>query len=324
MDDCAPTANLERLRMRAECLRRTRAFFDRLGFMEVETPLMSHDTVVDRYIEPVAVRLPGFALPGNAAAMWLQTSPEFGMKRLVAAGCRAIYQITRAFRAGEAGPLHNPEFTILEWYRVEDDYPRGMDLLAQFVAHLLDHPTCARATYAETFQRHVGISPWTDSVDDFRQIAQQRQVPLVHPEKIQDPDQWLTALWAELVEPHLGLRHPIIIYDWPASQAALARIRNGDPPVAERFELYVDGVELANGYHELADADELLARNRRVNRQREVEGKLALPENSRLLEVLRRGFPDCCGTALGFDRLVMLAAGAQSIRDVIAFPVDRA
>jgi lysyl-tRNA synthetase class 2 len=312
------------LRLRAELLARTRAFFATRDFLEVETPLLSADTVVDRHLDPLAVTLPlDPRRPRAGRAMWLQTSPEFAMKRLMAAGADAIYQITRSFRAGEAGPLHNPEFTIVEWYRRGDTIEDGMRLLSDLCQALLGLGAAELASYAEAFRTHVGIDPHRASYDELAAAARRHHLPLAQGFAGDDRDLWLNVLLAELVQPRLAVERPLILYDWPASQAALAQV-HGDPPVARRFELFVRGVELANGYHELLLASELAQRIRLANDQRETDGKPRLPEASRLLAAMQHGLPDCTGAALGFDRVVMLAAGATTLAEVIAFPIDRA
>ena len=246
------------------------------------------------------------------------------MKRLLASGAQAIYQITRAFRQGEIGPRHNPEFTIVEWYRVGDDYDRGMTLLSDLCEALLGLGAAERVTYRQAFIAHAGVDPLTASSEQL--CAAGRARGLEPPESFtsEDHDAWLDWLLTELVEPKLGQTRPTILCDYPASQAALAQLRQDDVAVAERCELYVRGVELANGYHELLDPAVLVERNRVNNRDRVADGKSSLPEESRLLDAMRHGLPPCMGVALGFDRVVMLAAGATSIADVIAFPIERA
>jgi lysyl-tRNA synthetase class 2 len=301
MSGFLPSATLDVLRRRAELLARVRQFFDRRGFLEVETPLLSRDVVVDLHIDPLSVTL--FADPREPARgekMWLQTSPEFAMKRLLAAGATAIYQITRAVRGGEAGRLHNPEFTLVEWYRVGDDYDAGMELLAQLADALLGRGLAERLTLSEAFRCYANADP--HSLADF------------------DIDLTLTTK----VEPNLGKNRPTILFDYPANKAALARVRPGEPPIAERFELYVDGLELANGYHELLDPAVLRERIRANNADRAADGKFTLPVESRLLAAMDHGLPACSGCALGFDRLVMVATAAKSIQEVMAFPIDRA
>jgi lysyl-tRNA synthetase class 2 len=324
MSDFAPTASWELLRRRAALLQQLRTFFNERGFVEVETPLLSADTVVDRHLDPMQLQLPTGIDAASARPMWLQTSPEFCMKRLLAAGAKAIYQVTRAFRCDEQGRLHNPEFTIAEWYRAGDGMQAGMDLLGELAATLLATTGVKKVSYGEAFQRHAGVDPHRADVSALSQAAARLKIEIPVGYEKADRDHWLDLLLGSCVEQHLGKEEPTILYDYPASQAMLARIRVGDPPIAERFELYVDGVELANGYHELLDADELRRRNARTNEQRRADGKPTLPESSRLLAAMDHGLPDCCGVALGFDRLLMAVTGAKDIRDVIAFPFDRA
>jgi lysyl-tRNA synthetase class 2 len=256
--------------------------------------------------------------------MWLQTSPEFGMKRLLAAGGEALYQITRAFRAGETGRLHNPEFTLVEWYRVGDEMAAGAGLLSDLAETLFDRGPAERLTYGDAFRRALDVDPHRATALDLAATARRAGVAVPDSFAAADRDAWLDLLLVERIEPELGRGSPTILCDYPASQAALARLRPGEPPVAERFELYLEGVELANGYVELLDPAALRARNAEANRQRIADGKPALPEHSRLLEAMDSGLPASTGVALGFDRAVMLVAGAKSIADVLAFPIDRA
>jgi elongation factor P--(R)-beta-lysine ligase len=321
--DFRPTASWENLRLRAELLRRLREFFHRRGFLEVETPVLSADTVVDRHLDPFAVAC-GDAAGRPPRTLWLQTSPEFAMKRLLAAGGEAIYQVGRVFRQGEQGALHNPEFTLLEWYRTGDSPAEGMQLTSDLCESLLGRGPAERISYRAAFGRYVGLDPHTAPIEEL--MAAARQGASSPPQNLppQDRDAWLDWLLVDRVQPQLGVGQPLLLYDYPASQAALARIRPGDPPVAERFELYVSGVELANGYHELLEAGELRRRSAAVNAQRISDGKPPLPESNRLLAAMEAGLPPAVGVALGFDRLVMLAAGAKDIAEVIAFPFDRA
>jgi lysyl-tRNA synthetase class 2 len=323
--DFRPTASWPVLQRRAELLRRTRAFFDNRGFIEVETPILSADVVVDRHLDPFGTLLcDDPRRPEVGRRLWLQTSPEFHLKRLLAAGGEAIYQVTRAFRNGERGSRHNPEFTIVEWYRKGDDYAAGMKQLSDLCDALLGRGAAVGITYAEAFRRFAGVDPHRDSIGRLAEAARHANLSIPDSMSADDRDAWLDLLLVECVEPNLGRPQPEILYDYPPSQAALAVVRADDPPVAERFELYVDGLELANGYHELLDAAVLRQRNRENNRLRGLDGKPALPEESRLLRAMEAGLPPSTGVALGFDRIVMLASGARTIDEVIAFPIERA
>jgi lysyl-tRNA synthetase class 2 len=325
MSDFLPTAPWPVLRLRAEMLRRVRGFFDAREFLEVETPILSADVIVDRHLDPLVTEF--VPLAGDATVrrtLYLQTSPEFAMKRLLAAGGEAIYQVAHAFRQGEVGRRHNPEFTIIEWYRCHDDLSAGMQLLSDLAEVLLNRGPASLVSYADAFRQAAGVDPHRDSIDALRNALVRRGI--VPPASLgaEDRDGWLDLLLVELVEPTLGRPRPTILYDYPPSQAALAQVRASDPPVAERFELYADGMELANGYHELLDAKVLRARNRENNELRARDGKSPLPATSRLLQAMDHGLPPSTGVALGFDRCVMLAAGVDDIRRVLPFPIDRA
>lgn len=328
--DFLPTASLECLQQRASILKKIRAFFDQRHFIEVETPLLSHDIVVDRYIQPISVSAKevmgdGVSVHEEDPRLWLQTSPEFGMKRLMAAGAKAIYQISKAFRSGERGRLHNPEFTMLEWYRVGDDLQKGMGLLSHFVTDVLHRKTVQRMTYQQVFEQAVGIDPHSVSMDRLCNICREHgiETEAFQSEK-HNRDFWLNLILTHVIEKTLGVDKPTIVYDWPASQSALAIVRPQETPVAERFELYVNGIEIANGYHELTDPDELSHRNCINNQLRIKDGNRVLPEESKLIEAMQHGLPSCAGVALGVDRLVMLATGKTTINDVISFPIENA
>lgn len=319
-----PSASWDVLRKRAALLRGVRQFFDQRGFLEVETPALSADTVVDRHLDPFWVEVAPASAAGPAQRYWLQTSPEFGMKRLLAAGATAIYQVCHAFRRAERGPLHNPEFTLVEWYRTGDSLHEGMQLLDELCQALLGRGPAERITYAAAFLQHAGLDPLVADDEQLRRAVQRCGASIPRSLAPDDRDGWLDLLLAEQVQPNLGRGRPAIVYDYPPSQAALARVRPGPPPVAERFELYVEGIELANGYHELLCAEEWRARMRRTNAWRQRDGKEPLPEESRLLQAMEAGLPPCTGCALGFDRLVMVAVGAATLDEVLAFPFERA
>jgi lysyl-tRNA synthetase class 2 len=314
----ARTPSVDILRQRGKLLRRLREFFWERGFTEVETPLLCREIIPELHIEPMRVEGGGY----------LQASPEMHMKRLLAAGVGNIFQVTRSFRADERGPLHNPEFTIVEWYGVGDDMTGGMDLLNELTQTLLKTPAAKRTTYAEAFQQHVGLCPHTATIAELLSTAKKMgwvglddNGPPALKQDHADRDELLNFLLATQVEPHLGRDRPEMLYHYPASQASLAW--TVDVPqgyaVAERSELYYRGIELANGFHELADAAELRRRLEEVNTLRRSEGRPALPLPAQLLAAMQLpGLPPSAGCALGFDRLAMLAVGADSIGDVMS------
>ena len=313
-DSVSPSASLTALRQRAALLRRLRKFFEERGFVEVETPLLAKEIIPELYIEPIR----------TTNCEFLQSSPELHMKRLVASGATAIYQITRSFRQHERGPLHNPEFTIVEWYRVGDDMWAGIDLLDELVRTLLETPLAARTSYAAAFQLTLGIDPHNATVAELAAAARRARISVPSGMHAKDRDEWLNLLLAMRVEPQLGRDRPEILYHYPASQASLAKVAATDAghEVAERFELYYRGIELANGFHELGDAVELRRRFEAVNSARVADGRKTLPLPERLLHAMEFGLPACTGCAFGFDRLVMLALCATSLGDVMAFTAE--
>lgn len=312
-----------RLRMRAHVLAAIRRFFERRDVLEVDTPVLSAAAATDPVLASLVTRYTG---PGPACGrtLYLHTSPELAMKRLLAAGCGAIYQICKVFRDGERGRRHNPEFTLLEWYRPGFDHHRLMDEVEALLTAVLGRAVSpARWTYRELFAAVAGIDPFT--ADGVALAGCVRRHGLTPPTDVSanERDILLDMLLTHVIEPQMG-RGALFVYDYPVSQAALARVRSGSPPVAERFELYVDGVELANGFHELADAAEQRRRLLRDLEQRRDRGLSEPPLDERFLAALEQGLPQCAGVALGVDRLVMCAAGATDIDEVIAFPVERA
>ncbi len=317
--DWRPSAPLDNLRLRAAILAQIRAFFAARGVLEVETPALAAATVTDLHLASLETRCRAEA--EGELALYLQTSPEFAMKRLLAAGSGPIYQIARAFRDGEAGRRHNPEFTLLEWYRPGLDHHGLMDEMDALLGEVLGLPPAERLSYGELFAGRLGIDPYQAGAAELESAARAAGVAdTLDLER----DAWLDLLLSVVLEPGLGRGRPTFLYDFPASQAALARVRPGPPPVAERFEVYVEGLELANGFHELTDAAEQRRRFERDLERRRERGLPEVPLDERLLAALASGLPPCAGVALGVDRLVMLAAGAGSLSEVLAFPIDRA
>ncbi|MEM8733191.1 MAG: EF-P lysine aminoacylase EpmA [Planctomycetota bacterium] len=315
-----PTASLKQLEQRSELLRRTRQFFYSRGFCEVQTPVLGRDTVVDRHLDPIVIPGDRLGLAAGSPEHFLQTSPEFSMKRLVAAGMEAIFQIGPAFRAGESGALHNLEFTMLEWYRAGHRFEDGLQFLSDLAVELIRVEGCDTLTYAEAMQIHAGIDVFSATVTELATDASKRFE--VSADWSDDRDDWFDLFFSELVQPSLGGKCPVILTHYPASQSALAKLSVEDPRTAERYELFYRGVELANGYHELQDAEELELRNQRVNRQRASDGKHELPVESEMLRAMRDGLPACCGCALGLDRLQMVTTGASNIAEVLCFPIE--
>jgi lysyl-tRNA synthetase class 2 len=316
-----PTASLGNLRRRAELLGRVRSFFAERGVLEVETPLLGAATVSDLHLASLSCN------PSRSAAdhtLYLQTSPEFAMKRLLAAHGEPIFQICKAFRDGEGGRLHNLEFTILEWYRPGWDHHRLMAEVDGLLAVTLDTAAGEMTTFRDVFVEHLGLDPLRAADPEIVRCAAAHGLDRGCGLDDDDRDGWLNLLLSHCVEPHLGRGRPTFVHDFPASQAALARIRDDDPPVAERFEVWVEGVELANGFHELTDADEQRRRFCDDLSQRHARGLPAVALDERLLAALEHGLPSSAGVALGFDRLVMLACGVNDIADVIPFPLERA
>jgi lysyl-tRNA synthetase class 2 len=248
------------------------------------------------------------------------------MKRLLAAGSGSIYQIAKVFRDGEIGARHNPEFTLLEWYRTGLDHHGLMDEVDQFLQEVLGSAPSVRESYAQAFERWVGADPHAAGADELRSRAEALGLAVFSSAGFSRED-WLHLLTAEAVEPHLGIDRPHFLYDFPLELKALARVRKGagnEPDVAERFEVFVRGLELANGYHELADPSEQRQRFLADLESRRSLGRPEAPIDERMIAALERGLPPCSGVALGFDRLVMIAANAGSIREVLSFPSDLA
>ena len=310
-----PGAGIDALRLRARVLRAVRAHFDAEGVLEVETPILGSRTVTDPSIESLVAR------DGAGRAWYLQTSPEFAMKRLLAAGSGSIFQITRAFRDGEQGRHHNHEFSILEWYRVGFDHHRLIEDVDALLDKVLGPGPSRRMTFRDAFSRHLGLDPLTAPPADLHDACRSRGFESSAAGAARD--ECLDWLLSAAVQPALGAGR-VYLLDFPASRAALARVRTDSAPVAERFELYIDGIEVANGYHELRDAGELRRRMRRDQKVRSAAGRPVPEVDQRLIAAHEAGLPACAGVAVGLDRLVMLAGRYCSLHDVLAFAQDTA
>jgi elongation factor P--(R)-beta-lysine ligase len=297
-----------------------REFFKSRGVLEVETPILSSAAVSDPQIESLATKIAG--MPGST---YLCPSPEYAMKRLLAAGSGDIFQICKVFRDAERGRWHNPEFTMIEWYRLGFDDGALMDevemLIGQLLAPTRTLKAAERLSYSAALQRHAGVNAF-DSSDAELLDASRRQGITCEAEL--DRDAKLDLLMGLIVGPQLGREGPCFICDYPASQAALARLKPGHPRVAARFELYLDGLELANGFHELVHPEEQRARFVQDLQLRRARGQAQPPLDENLLAALENGMPDCAGVALGFDRLVAIALGTNRLADAMSFSIDNA
>lgn len=311
-----PAASREMLEGRARLLDGLRAWMCERGITEVETPLLSRAGSPELHLDSLHVPA---AFPDGAPG-WLGTSPEFHLKRLLAAGAGDVYGVARVFRAGEAGRLHNPEFTLVEWYRLGAGYTRLMDdiesVLARLLPSRLQVEPPERLSYREAFVRHAGIDPFAASLDALRQHCGN--------DAEGTRDELLDRVAGFDVYPRLGAGRITLVHDFPAGQASLARVRPGAPPVAERVEAIVAGVELVNGFVELSDAAEQRRRFESDLEARRGQGRSCPALDERFLAALEAGLPDCAGAAMGFDRVAMLALGARSLAEVQAFPQDRA
>lgn len=312
--DWRPWAAPDVLKRRADLLRRIREFMQARGILEVETPALLAAAATDPNIRSLHTRVEA---PGHARDAWLHTSPEFHMKRLLADGSGPIFQIAKVFRDGEHGRLHQPEFTMLEWYRPGFSQHELMDEIVDLLADL-GLAVNARTSYAEAFRTHAGLDVGEADLSCFVRRAAALGFLSEPPERAALVD----FLFSETVAPRLGLDGGTFIYDFPAEQAALARVRPCNPPLAERFELFLDGMEIANGFHELADPDEQRRRFEADNARRRRAGLPQMKIDEHLLAALGR-LPDCSGVALGLDRLLLVLIGSRDIRDVLAFPFER-
>lgn len=319
MDDWLPTASHEAIRLRARLNALVRAFFAERGVLEVETPVLSQAGNTDPNIASFQLEFSG-RTDGAPRTRWLRTSPEYAMKRLLAAGVGDCYELGRVFRDGEAGGRHNPEFTMLEWYRVGWDHFALMEetvaLVREALALVGRDARVKRIAYRDLYRRALGVDPMHDGIDVLRAALGDVRI---------DPDglgrdDWLDLLMTHRLQPAFAPDALTVVHGYPASQCALARIDGvGEDAVAERFELYLGGIELANGYHELTDGGEQRQRFARDLQVRAERGAMPPPMDARLLDALAHGLPACAGVALGVDRLLMAMLGTPRIADVLAF-----
>lgn len=317
-----PSASIDNLLKRAKLITEIRHFFVERGVLEVETPALSRTATTEVHLVSFDTHFVG---PGAAEgkALYLTTSPEYHMKRLLAAGSGPIFQLGRSFRNEESGRYHNPEFTMLEWYRPYFDMYRLINEVDDLLQQVLDCETAERLSYQQAFLRYLQIDPLSADKEELHDLASTLELGELAA-KEDDRDVLLQLLFTAGIEPYIGLDKPVFIYHYPATQAALAEISSEDHRVAERFEVYFKGIELANGFRELTDPDEQRLRFEQDNRKRMARGLPQYPLDELFLSALVHGIPDCSGVALGVDRLVMLALGTERISEVMAFTVDNA
>ncbi|PPD31391.1 MAG: EF-P lysine aminoacylase GenX [Methylomonas sp.] len=320
-----PAAELRQLRQRAQLLAAIRQFFAQRDVLEVETPLLCRATGTDPNLDFFTSQ---FHSPPHYSTLFLQTSPEFAMKRLLAAGSGSIYQICKAFRNGEAGRFHNPEFTILEWYRVGFDLQQLMDETAELLLSLLRNsmpPLSIRQTsYQQMFAEVTGLDALAFDRSDYADFAKAHNLVDADGLCRDDHALWLDFLFSHCVQTVMPKQVVFLVYDYPAIQSSLARLNRQDARTSERFEVFINGIELGNGFFELSDAAEQSARFEREIGYRQQQGLPAVVKDQLFLDALQSGLPDCSGIAIGIDRLLMIVSGCQTIEQVLAFPISNA
>ncbi len=307
-------SKIERLYDRAAMLKRARLFFDERGVVEVDCPILSQSSSIDPHIDLIS------ALYSNQTPCYMHSSPEYGMKRLLSLGMKDIFQISHVFRDGELSAKHNPEFTLAEWYRVGLSFEDMIEETLSFIRLFLGPLPSETISYRALFLQEAGIDYLSSSTEDLLDYLRAQNIPFWEELQNEGKDAVLNLILGAKIEPVLGRDTLTVLSHYPSSQSALAQKRQiGEEEVAERFEVYYKGIELANGYHELTDAVEQRKRLIEANQQRQSFGKAQLPIDERFLAALASGMPNCCGVAVGFDRLMMLRHGQSTLSDVIAW-----
>lgn len=319
-----PSCSLELIHFRAKLLHAIREYFYTQNVLEVETPVLCQTIGTDPYLDFFSTRLD----LGGKDDLYLQTSPEFAMKRLLAANIGSIYQITKAFRKGESGRLHNPEFSMLEWYRVGFNLEQLMDdvelLLGQFLSAEQFPEKTERIKYVEIFKRYTGLNALQFDRSEYQSAAERLGFPEAVDICADEHVTWLDFLFSHSVQKHLGKDNLCMVYDYPACLPSLARTLATNPSVVERVEVFLRGIELGNGYYELSDMAEQRARFQREVLLRETNGAEKVSIDERLLAAMQQGLPDCSGIAIGLDRLLMVLSQKNYIDEVLAFPIKNA
>lgn len=320
------TLTWQNAQKRANILQEIRQFFAERNVVEVETPALSQGTVTDVYLDALTCKYNFLADSSSeqSADLFLQTSPEFHMKRLLASGYGCIYQIAKAFRHEESGRYHNPEFTMLEWYRIGFDQFELMSEVAELLQAVLGGDKALFTSYQDIFIETVSVDPLTATFDELVEVLTKHGKAADWLIEMNDADLLLQFIFTEIIEPTIGVNEPRFIYDFPIAQASLAKRSIDDPRVAQRFECYFRGIELVNGFNELTDASEQVARFEQDNAKRKQQGLAVKSIDGNFIAALNHGLPQCSGVALGIDRLVMLALDTQEISEVQSFSIERA
>ena len=322
-----PSADLQILKHRSLIIQEVREFFISRNLFEVETPSLSQSGVTDEHLVCFKTHFLGADIEAEiktseGVPLYLQTSPEFHMKRLLSAGSGSIFQIAKAFRNEESGRFHNPEFTLLEWYQVDFDHHQLMDEMDELLQLILNTESAKRCTYQTAFLKILKVDPLSATLEVLKKSGDHLNLGDVLFLET-DRDTILQLLFCFAIEPVIANNKPCFVYNFPASQAALARISPDDNRVAERFEVYYKGIELANGFHELSDAKEQLKRFEQDNKKRQQKKLPIMPIDMNFINALP-ALPDCAGVALGIDRLIMLALKVQHIDEVLSFSIKKA
>ncbi|MCK5829643.1 MAG: EF-P lysine aminoacylase GenX [Methylococcales bacterium] len=320
-----PACDLKQLHLRAQMLSKIRDFFDRRSVLEVETPLLCQATGTDPQLDFFSTEY--HRSPKNRT-MYLQTSPEFAMKRLLAAGSGSIFQICKAFRNAEFGRYHNPEFSILEWYRIDFTLWQLIDEVIELLTELLTGYYVAESVkkmgYFEVFKEVTGLNPLEFCQESYALYASQNSIMDAIKICGNDHSMWLDFIFSYKIQPSLKNLGICIVFGYPAIQSSLARVNIDNPLISDRFEVFIEGIEIGNGFFELSNAEEQEKRFNQENKTRELKGLVAVESDKLFLDALKFGLPDCSGIALGLDRLLMVMANTQALSDVITFPLDRA
>jgi lysyl-tRNA synthetase class 2 len=320
------TLTWQNAQQRAKILQQIRQFFEQRDVVEVETPALSQGTVTDVYLDALSCKYDFLAdsPAGHSTELFLQTSPEFHMKRLLASGYGCIYSIAKAFRHEESGMNHNPEFTMLDWYRIGFDQFELMSEVSDLLQVVLGGNKAVFSSYQDIFIKTVSVDPLAATFEELVGVLTKYGKADDWLIEMNDADLLLQFIFTEIIEPTIGINEPQFIYDFPIAQASLAKRSNDDPRVAQRFECYFKGIELVNGFNELTDADEQVLRFEQDNAKRAAQGLAVKPIDKNFIAALNHGLPQCSGVALGVDRLVMLALDIKDISEVQSFSIERA